>query len=109
MDWDTLVFAPKERDLMFIGAGIGDTGRTPFEEEALFYQGYGPVGINQDAIAYYRFERIIEDIGEYCKHIFLSDEDTEERMQSFAYVQANFRPNGTIERAYQSYKMGKGS
>lgn len=70
VDWDTLIYAPKERDLMFIGAGIGDTGRTVPEEENLFYQGYGTTDINQDAIAYYRFERIIQDIGEYCEHIF---------------------------------------
>ncbi|MDW9178602.1 aminoglycoside phosphotransferase family protein [Legionella pneumophila] len=103
VDWDTLLFAPKERDLMFIGAGIGDTGGTPVEEKALFYQGYGSVDINQDAIAYYRFERIIEDIGEYCEHIFLSNEGSEDRMQSFDYVQSIFLPNGSMERAYQSY------
>ncbi|HAU0101616.1 TPA: aminoglycoside phosphotransferase family protein [Legionella pneumophila] len=107
VDWDTLLFAPKERDLMFIGAGIGDTGRTPFEEQALFYQGYGPVVINQDAIAYYRFVRIIEDIGEYCEHIFLSDEDTEDRAQSFEYVQSIFLLNGAMERASQSYEIRK--
>ena len=39
VDWDTLIFAPKERDLMFIGSGIGDSGYSPLEEEALFYQG----------------------------------------------------------------------
>lgn len=103
VDWDTLLFAPKERDLMFIGAGIGDTGRTPVEEKALFYQGYGSVDINQDAIAYYRFARIIEDIGEYCEHIFVSDDGNEDRMQSFDYVQSIFLPNGAMERAYQSY------
>ncbi len=104
VDWDILIFAPKERDLMFIGAGLGDTGRTPFEEELLFYQGYGQTNINQDAIAYYRYERIIEDIGGYCEHIFLSAEGGEDRIHSFEYLQSNFLPNGTIERACQSDK-----
>lgn len=80
IDWDTLIFAPKERDLMFIGAGIWDSGRLPAEEESIFYKGYGQTEINQDAICYYRFERIIQDIGEYCEHIFLSDEDGEDRI-----------------------------
>ncbi len=62
VDWDTLIFAPKERDLMFVGAGIWDSGRTASEEESLFYQGYGQTKINQDAICYYRFERIIQVI-----------------------------------------------
>ena len=37
VDWDYLVFAPKERDLMFIGGGHGDSGYTPQEEEVMFY------------------------------------------------------------------------
>ncbi|WP_223800107.1 phosphotransferase enzyme family protein [Legionella longbeachae] len=104
VDWDTLLFAPKERDLMFIGSGLGDSGRTPFEDEALFYNGYGPTNINDDAIAYYRCQRVIEDIGVYCEQIFLSDEGGEDRLQSFKYLQSNFLPNGTIERAFQSCK-----
>jgi len=107
VDWDTLIFAPKERDLMFIGAGIGDSGRKPLEEEALFYQGYGQTNINQAAIAYYRYERVVEDIGVYCEQIFLSDEGGEDRIRSFEYLQSNFLPNGTIERACQSDKARK--
>lgn len=104
VDWDTLIFAPKERDLMFIGAGIWDSSRTALEEELLFYRGYGQTKINQDAICYYRFERIIQDIAEYCEYIFLSDEGGEDRMQCFEHLQPVFLPNGAIERAYQSDK-----
>ena len=107
IDWDTLIFAPKERDLMFIGAGISDSGRAPTEEKSLFYQGYGQTNINQDAICYYRFERIIQDIGEYCEQIFLSDEGGEDRIQSFKYLQSIFLPRGVIEKAYQSDKTRK--
>ncbi|KTC64692.1 spectinomycin phosphotransferase (plasmid) [Legionella adelaidensis] len=105
VDWDTLIFAPKERDLMFVGAGIWDSGRTATEEESLFYQGYGQTKINQDAICYYRFERIIQDIAEYCEYIFLSDEGGDDRMQCFEHLQPVFLPNGAIERAYQADKM----
>jgi spectinomycin phosphotransferase len=94
VDWDTLIFAPKERDLMFVGAGIWDSGRTATEEESLFYQGYGQTKINQDAICYYRSERIIQDIGEYCEYIFLCDEGGDERMQCFERLQPIFLPNG---------------
>ncbi len=107
VDWDTLIFAPKERDLMFIGAGIWDSGRTAAEEESQFYQGYGETKINQDAICYYRFERIIQDIGDYCEYIFLSDEGGIDRMQCFEQLQSVFLPNGAIERAYQSDKRKK--
>lgn len=84
---------------MFIGAGIWDSGCSSAQEEVYFYKGYGEAEINLDAISYYRLERIIEDISVYCEHIFLSNEASEDRMQSFKYIQANFLPNGTIERA----------
>lgn len=103
VDWDTMIFAPKERDLMFIGAGISDSGRTFIEEERLFYQGYNQTEINYDAIAYYRYARIIEDIGEYCEHIFYTHDESSKRAQSFARIQANFYPGGTIECADSSW------
>lgn len=96
--------APKERDLMFVSAGIWDSGRTAAQEASLFYQGYGQTKINQDVICYYRFERIIQDIGEYCEYIFLSDESGDDRMQCFEHLQPVFLPNGAIDKAYQSPK-----
>lgn len=107
VDWDTLIFAPVERDLMFIGAGIWDSGLTAAEEESLFYHGYTQTKINRDAMAYYRFERIIQDIGDYCEYIFLSDEGGDDRMQCFEHLQPVFLPNGAIERAYDSYNTRK--
>jgi spectinomycin phosphotransferase len=43
VDWDTIVLAPKERDLMFVGAGIGGMWRSD-QETSLFYQGYTDSG-----------------------------------------------------------------
>lgn len=107
VDWDTLVFAPKERDLMFVGSGLGDSGYSTEEEEAHFYEGYGPVRIDPKAIAYYRYERIIEDIAVYCGQLLLSDEGGEDRKQSLLNVKSNYLPKGTIERAYSSDKASK--
>jgi len=107
VDWDTLILAPKERDLMFIGAGIWESGRTTSAEEALFYQGYGQVEINHDLLAYYRFERIIQDIGEYCEYIFLSDEGGDDRMQCIEHLKPVFGPNGALKKAYNSYNTKK--
>ena len=104
VDWDTLIFAPKERDLMFIGAGLGGKWHTPQEEEALFYQGYGHTQIDPIAIAYYRYERIIEDIAVFCEQIFLSEKGGEDRKQALEYLKTNFLPNGAIEIAYRSDK-----
>jgi spectinomycin phosphotransferase len=107
VDWDTLIFAPKERDLMFIGGALGNSGYTPKEEEALFYQGYGQTNIDQMAIAYYRYERIVEDVAVFCEQIFLSNEGGEDRKQALEYLKSSFLPDGTIARAYQSDKTSK--
>ena len=106
VDWDNPILAPKERDLMFIGGGQGFVGHTPQEEEILFYRGYGQTQIDPIALAYYRYERIIQDIAVYCEQIFLSDEGGEDREQALSYLASNFLPSGTIEITYQSDKTG---
>jgi len=102
VDWDNPILAPKERDLMFVGGGLGGDGHTPQEEETLFYQGYGQTPLDPIALAYYRYERIIQDIAAYCEQIFLTNEGSEDREQSLRYLASNFLPNGTIEIAYKS-------
>ena len=101
VDWDTLIFAPKERDLMFVGCGLGGNGHTLEEEERLFYQGYGQTDRNETALAYYRYERIIVDIFEFCTHILGSDDEGEDRKWALATLKTQFRPNNTIDLARQ--------
>jgi spectinomycin phosphotransferase len=102
VDWDEPILAPKERDLMYIGAGLLASGHSPKEEEGLFYRHYGETTLDPVALAYYRYERIIRDIGEYCDLLLLSDEGGEDRAQSLYYLKSNFQPNGTIEIARSS-------
>jgi spectinomycin phosphotransferase len=104
VDWDDPIYAPKERDLMFVGGGQGFRGHTSREEEKLFYQGYGQASINEVALAYYRYERIILDIAAFCEQILSSDKIGEDREQSFQYLSSNFLPGNTIDIAYQSDK-----
>jgi len=104
VDWDNPILAPKERDLMFIGGAQGFTGHTPQEEEILFYRGYGQTQVNQAALAYYRYERIIDDIAIECEHIFSTKEANEDREKSLRWLKSNFLPNNTIEIAYKSDK-----
>ncbi len=104
VDWDNPILAPKERDLMFIGGGQGFGGHTAREEETLFYGGYGQTQIDPIALAYYRYERIIQDIAVECKQIFLTTDGGEDRERSLRYLTSNFLPNNTIEIAYKSDK-----
>jgi spectinomycin phosphotransferase len=102
VDWDEPILAPKERDLMYIGGGLLASGLSPQEEEARFYPSYGHPQIDAAALAYYRYERIIQDIAAYGEQLLLSDEGDEDRAQSLYYFKSNFLPNSTIEIAYQS-------
>ena len=104
VDWDEVILAPKERDLMYIGGGLMASGLAPEAEEALFYQGYGDVQLNRSALAYYRYERIVQDIAAYCEQLLSSNEGGDDREQSLRAVKSNFSPGGTIEIAYQSDK-----
>jgi spectinomycin phosphotransferase len=105
IDWDAPILAPKERDLMYAGGAQFGSARTPQEEEALFYQGYGATNINQTALAYYRYERIIEDLAIYCEQLFFSGEGGEDRQQSLVYFKSNFLPGGTIEIAQRADRV----
>lgn len=103
-DWDTPILAPKERDLMFIGGGIDNIWITE-QDEALFYEGYGETEVNIAALAYYRYERIIEDLVAFCEQLLLSDEGGADREQAYRWFTSNFETGNTIEIANKSYKL----
>ncbi|MEJ2710858.1 MAG: phosphotransferase, partial [Anaerolineales bacterium] len=102
VDWDDPILAPKERDLMYAGGGQFGVRRTPEEEETLFYRGYGQTQVDPDALAYYRYERIIEDIAVYCEELLLTEEGGADREQAYRYLTANFLPGNVLEIAYKS-------
>jgi spectinomycin phosphotransferase len=102
VDWDNPILAPKERDLMFIGGAQGFAGYTPEEEETLFYRGYGPTQIDPVALAYYRYERIVQDMALFCEQIVSTPEGGEDRAQALRYLTANFLPGQTMEIARRS-------
>ncbi|MCA9970979.1 MAG: aminoglycoside phosphotransferase family protein [Anaerolineales bacterium] len=102
VDWDTLILAPKERDLMFVGCGLGGNGHTLQEEERLFYEGYGPTAVNHTALAYYRYERIIEDIAVICAQLLTTDAGEADRRAALAMLKSNFGPDGTIDLAIRT-------
>ncbi|MBK9126001.1 MAG: phosphotransferase [Chloroflexi bacterium] len=93
VDWDTLIRAPKERDLMFVGAGLGSSDPIgPDEQAALFYEGYGSTDVDTSALAYYRCERIVEDIAAYCEQILLTLPDNADRANGLAQLAGQFTP-----------------
>ena len=62
IDWDDVIFAPREQDLMFMLGGMGDVGPTTPEQVDAFLSGYGRHTLDRDAIRYYRHVRALEDV-----------------------------------------------
>jgi spectinomycin phosphotransferase len=103
VDWDDPVLAPKERDLMFVGGGIGGVWNRE-EESAAFYRGYGSVTVDAEALAYYRCERIVEDVAVYCDQLLLDGGDQgADREQMLRKLVSAFDPNDVVEIAEQTF------
>lgn len=101
VDWDEPIMAPKERDLMFIGGGVANVWNDPSKEE-FFYKGYGEKNINKVILAYYRHERIVQDIAEYCQALLLTAVGGEDRLEMYKQFMGMFEPNGVVDIAFKT-------
>jgi len=103
VDWDEIILAPKERDLMFVGGGLfGDWHQA--QETAWFYEGYGETEIDPVALAYFRYERIVWDIAAYAEQIFGMQGSEEDREEGLRQLMAQFLPNKVIDIAHRTYR-----
>lgn len=100
IDFDTVILAPKERDMMFIGAKI-DALSDNQDAVSSFYEGYGIDLIDKALIRYYRLNRILEDLVVDCELILAPDLNIKDREQSLKFLISNFQPGNTIEAALE--------
>ena len=104
VDWDDPIMAPKERDLMFIGGGVANVWNKPHEEKS-FYKGYGRTEINSTILAYYRHERIVEDIAIYGHELLLTMAGGEDREEMYNQFIGMFEPRGVVEIAFETDEL----
>jgi spectinomycin phosphotransferase len=98
VDWDTLMRAPKERDLMFVGAGVGGVW-TEEGERRWFHEGYGDRELDASAIRYYRCERIVQDVVEYSESVLITSGESPERERGLAKLSAALLPGDVVDIA----------
>jgi spectinomycin phosphotransferase len=99
VDWDQPLFAPKERDLMFVAgerAGEG-AGEGAGKKEARFFGGYGDVAIDRQAMRYYRHWWIVQDLGDYAARAFLMDVSDEVRADAATGLKGMFDAGDVID------------
>ncbi|MDQ5890952.1 MAG: spectinomycin phosphotransferase [Candidatus Dependentiae bacterium] len=101
VDWDQPIMAPKERDLMFIGGGVANVWNNLHEEE-FFYKGYGKTEINRDILAYYRHERIVEDIAVDSQQLLLATDAGTDREAIYKAFVDMFEPRGVVDIAFKT-------
>lgn len=99
VDWDETILAPKERDLMFVVGG-GVVGATAEER---FFRGYGTTAIDPVTLAYYRYEWVVQEIGDFGARVFLTPELGEETQRDAVRgFRDLFRPGDVVQAAYDS-------
>lgn len=101
VDWDDPIMAPKERDLMFIGGGVANVWNK-LHEETSFYRGYGRTEIDSTILAYYRHERIVEDIAVYGHELLLTMTGGEDRLEMYKQFIGMFEPRGVVDIAFKT-------
>ncbi len=99
VDWDETVIAPKERDLMFFVLD-GHSSK----ETAVFFKGYGDDQIDWLALAYYKYDWVIQEFGDYGERVFLSAELGQKDLQSsLREFERLFAAADVIDRAHQAF------
>lgn len=104
VDWDETILAPPERDLMFImDSPFVINPPLPTRQQTLFFQGYGETDIHWPALAYYRYEWVVQDLGDFAARVFLM-EDLGEVSQRAAlkWFMGIFGPGDELETAFKT-------
>ncbi len=68
-------------------------------EERLFYEGYGVIDYNQTAMAYYRYERVIQDLAAFCDQLLNCEAGGPNREQAYIWFVSSFQPGHDVEMA----------
>jgi spectinomycin phosphotransferase len=99
VDWDEVILAPPERDLMFVrGSPIG--GRVSDGEATAFESGYGSREADPLLIAWYRLDWAVQDFADFARRVILDPElGAATRVAALALFESTFDPGGEVETA----------
>ena len=96
VDWDDAKLAPRERDLMMLGIFADPTGRTAFRAA------YGAFDDDPVLIAYYQYERVVQDMAADADDVLRDDATDDARREGLRAVRTLFEPGASVEVAMAS-------
>ena len=99
VDWDEVVLAPKERDLMFF---LFDGH--PNDAVSAFVEGYGDREVDKFGLAYYRYDWVLQEFCDYGERVFLSNDLSDRELQfSVDEFRRLFSAGDVVELAKMAY------
>ncbi len=94
--WDDVMLAPRELDLMFAIGGVLAFAPVTERQQAWFFEGCGPVDLDQDRLSYYRCTRALVDLLEPAAEVLTRPERAE---TALAIVRDVLSPTGLVRQA----------
>jgi spectinomycin phosphotransferase len=109
LDWDTLVIAPPERDLMFVIDGVLGDELVTAEQQSSFFQGYGAHDVDLALLAYYQCDWALQDLTDFAERV-LHPEDwpDERRAEALRFFRSLLWPTGIVTLALDSLRQFRG-
>ena len=109
LDWDEVVLAPRERDLMFVIDGVLADALVTAEQRNWFFDGYGSANIDPILLAYYRCSWAMQDVADYAARILNQpDEVSTEASQALKLFRDVVSPSGIVSLAVRSlHQIGR--
>lgn len=99
IDWDEVLLAPPERDLMFVRGAVV-AGVVTDRQATAFELGYGTGDADPLLIAWYRIDWAVQDLADFARRVLLDpdvgDATRAKALELFAYV---LKPGGEVDTA----------
>ena len=100
VDWDEVVLAPPERDLMFV-RGSAVAGSVTDREATAFEAGYGSAAADPLLIAWYRTDWAVQDLADFARRAALDPTvGVATRARALALFESVFDPDGEADGAF---------
>jgi spectinomycin phosphotransferase len=90
---------------MFVVDSARDSLRPANRQQEQFFSGYGAYEVDPLALAYYRYEWVVQEIGDYGERLLLNPRQGEAtKADSLDGMLALFQSGDVVESAYQADK-----